>query len=540
MSARNNNRTRKPNTSAKREGRTADRRGENRITRRYGEDYTHVELSSSTALHAQGRPLRVKGTEMLRSIRSAAAPEGTSQEYTTYEIAVNPGLRELGPRLSVMGELYNKYRIEKLRLTYAPTCAATTAGAIYLSYAANAGQKPPTGPAAAMAMESAIQVPVWQEAAMDVHATREEFVVRDLSIDYSQIQVYDNGIIFLLVPTTDPTLPTIPYGSLTIEYDIFLTGPAEQQFADEVAQRDEGWAYTNTFEERYAVPLGFPASVVESKDQVIPGTLAEGRNYWATGGEAFHSRVVDLTPDVPPIKIVQSTCVRPGIFNASSVNEFGDAPGTYNLLERGAVLYVSNETGPNALQSSVELPSLNYMTRQGAAIYNPSTQGTSVNAGQRAGRSAHFYMDSETAELAGLKEKLWRAGFGPVLLHHDEVTRRIRAGETVGAHELKGFPALLGQTFIWAPKVLSGIVAVSRLVLGINDAFNTWKQKLDMSSLDLGTSQEMKAVLDRLGIQKPPERRNWAAPGAAYLPIDAKRIEEIDESSNSTNGTTTA
>jgi hypothetical protein len=444
---------------------------------------------------------------MLLSLR--APVDTVDGEYQRIEIAMNPGLREFGSRISQVAELYDRYRIENLRIKYSPICSAVTPGAIFIAYTADAMGIAPIGPAGAMASESAIQCPVYQKCSLDVHCSRDEFYVRDLGVDYGQLQVYDNGKVFIFVPQL---AESTPLGQLYFEYDVLLSGTAPRKALDEVAQRDEGWVYNNTFEERYTTPLAFPKGAFTAPTVGYPF----GQNYWATGGAAFISKLEPI-PASPEVKQIVSTCVEPSIYNASSVNEFGTAPGGFNQLERGVSLFVGDD-----LYDSVELPSLNYLTRSGAAIYNPALQGTNCPTGEKSGRSAHYFMDTETALAAGLHEKYLRAGFGPVLKYHDKIRERMLAGEEVGVHEIRGFPALLGQVFRWAPKVLTGVVSVSRLVLGINDAINTWKFNTGEYSapleFDRGTSAQMRDLLSLHGLTQRPKPIEWSAPGALAHP----------------------
>lgn len=207
----------------------------------------------------------VRHREYIADITSANA------SYIVRNWAVNPGISQTFPWLSVIASRYESYLLDNLNFIYEPICPTTTPGSIMMAVDFDAGDTPPGSKVQIMSYASAVRIAPWDRRVFnakisDLHKFGiQRYVRAGVPPGASDIKTYDVGNFFIAsqnTPATDTVL-----GELYVEYTVKFFTP-QIQTGTGVQKGNNSYQYGRITIPAVGIPT-YVATIVSAAPQPI-------------------------------------------------------------------------------------------------------------------------------------------------------------------------------------------------------------------------------------------------------------------------------
>ncbi len=169
------------------------------------------------------KPLRVdvEHTELFTQLSG-------SQDFSVFNMAINPGLNSSFPWLSSVANSWDIYEVLAITFTYLPACSSATSGFFMLAFDYDTLDTSPPDMNTMMQMADSCAGPVWNTCSLtlkpaDLRA-RGKLFIRPGGISNSDLKTYDLGRVYWACQGNSTELPLL--GQLTVSYVVRLSKPS--------------------------------------------------------------------------------------------------------------------------------------------------------------------------------------------------------------------------------------------------------------------------------------------------------------------------
>jgi len=219
----------------------------------------------------------------LRYLRREYIADVIGQEtFTTVKYPVQPGNSTTFPWLAARARGFQKYRFNKLKFCYRPTCPSSTQGTVMLSPDYDSVDAAPISKIEANQLDDSVDGLAWERFSFDakrenLHALPQYWISGNLTPAGEDVKTYNVANMFLNV--TGFAANNLNVGELYVEYEVDLIAPSLK-----LSPFDSG---------ELAASVGVSSTAPLGTAPVVTGSLAYATNSTTlTFNQAFQGLVV--------------------------------------------------------------------------------------------------------------------------------------------------------------------------------------------------------------------------------------------------------
>lgn len=198
-------------------------------------------ITSPPVVKTDGASVTITHREFITDIMSTAA-------FSAGSYKLSPSNYFIFPWLARFSGMYQKYKIESLKISYEPRCASTTAGSIFLCFDYDPTDQPPIDKSALMANYRAVASALWMSSNVEVDRreinAKGELYTGLARGDYDSEKFYITGNI--IWGTDGGPATAVLAGELYVDYKISFRLPQSPQYDLETIKITGGGTFSST------------------------------------------------------------------------------------------------------------------------------------------------------------------------------------------------------------------------------------------------------------------------------------------------------
>lgn len=182
-------------------------------------------VANASKMKNSGLKGKVQKTALIQKRKEFLFNIGSSTQFQTSVLEVNPGLEQSFPWTSQVAPSFQKYRFQNVKFMYKTSVSTFSPGMVMFAIQTDVARPQPETKEELLELSGATRSPIWKDFELPISKSDEkvykEYFIRSAKVD--ERKLYDP---FYLVVGVDNVDLDFPIGELWIEYEVYLIDPA--------------------------------------------------------------------------------------------------------------------------------------------------------------------------------------------------------------------------------------------------------------------------------------------------------------------------